>query len=235
VIQGDNYTLYQGDCLDILPTLAAGSVGAVITDPPYGIGLSNHAAGKERRDDWDTIIGDESQEVGRAVIEWADNLYLPMVCFASPWLPWPGKWRNLVVWDKGGAVGGGGDTAVCLKRTWELIQVKNNRFVSSRYESVWRRYINPQDTSLHIAQKPIDLMERLIEAFTSPADVILDPFMGSGSTGVACVRTGRKFIGIEVDPGYFEIAHTRIANAAGDFTLTPRERASGQMTLFEAD
>ena len=73
--------------------LEAGSVDAVVTDPPYGIALENHARGKERRDrDW-TIAGDNDQAVGQKVIDWADFSGICTVAFASPSLPWPGKWQ----------------------------------------------------------------------------------------------------------------------------------------------
>jgi len=118
------------------------------------------------------------------------------------------------VWDKGGAVGGGGDVATCLKRTWELIQVaRNGRMNGNRNGSVWRFPIVPQHSKEHIAAKPVELMCELIERFTQPGDTILDPFMGSGTTGVACVKTGRNFIGIEIDKGYFDIAQKRIEEA----------------------
>ena len=65
----------------------------------------------------------------------------------------------------------------------------------------------------HKSQKPQALMAELVEKYTKPGDTILDPFMGSGTTGVACVQTGRNFIGIEIDAGYFEIAQRRIAEA----------------------
>jgi site-specific DNA-methyltransferase (adenine-specific) len=77
-------------------------------------------------------------------------------------------------------------------------------------------------------------MEYLIKTYTNEGDKVLDFTMGSGTTGVAAMRTGRCFIGIELDPDYFAIAETRIKNAAGDFVRTEKEKAAGQMALFEA-
>jgi len=74
------------------------------------------------------------------------------------------------------------------------------------------KYMN-NGSKYHPWQKPVKLLERIIKASSNPGDTILDPFMGSGTTGVACVQTGRNFIGIEIDPGYFEIAKKRIAEA----------------------
>lgn len=204
--------LYLGDCRTILPTL--GDVGALVTDPPYGISLRNGDVDGHRSARWDSIIGDESADLGEAAIEWARQRQLPVVAFASPWKPWSGRWRNLVVWDKGGAVGGGGDIDTCLKRSWELIQIWNtDNIAGGRCESVWRYPIVPGDTAEHIAKKPDDLMQRLLDVFIDDRRIVCDPFMGVATTGVACVRTGRKFIGIEIDENYFNIAVRRIREA----------------------
>ncbi len=72
----------------------------------------------------------------------------------------------------------------------------------------------PNIKRVHPTQKPVALMRRIINDYTEPGDLILDPFCGSGTTGVACVQTGRRFIGIEIDEGYADIARARIANAA---------------------
>lgn len=214
--------LILGDCLDILPTLAAGSVDAVVTDPPYGIAIDNHGqAGRNRC----LIAGDHDGAAGLSVLRWTEDCDVPAIFFASPRRPWPGQWRNLIVWDKGGAVGGGGDLSTCLKLTWELIQVARNRMLGcGRDTSVWRHVVTQRDFPYHTCQKPVDLMERLIKSFTEPDTTVLDPFMGSGTTGVACVKTGRNFIGIEIDPTYFAIAERRIAEAQAQLAM-PMEAA----------
>ena len=79
--------------------------------------------------------------------------------------------------------------------------------------------VQPTDSPLHPAQKPLALLTYLIEKATQPEDTVLDPFMGSGTTGVACVQTGRRFIGIEIDPKYYEIAQRRIAEAEAQLRL----------------
>lgn len=99
--------------------------------------------------------------------------------------------------------------------------VTNERF----YKSVLKfsnggKYISD---SIHQTKKPITLMEHIIKMYTSPGETVLDPFMGSGSTGVACIQTGRKFIGCELDTGFFDIAQKRIQNAVDNY----------QHTLFE--
>ena len=210
--------LYLGDCLEILPTLP--KVDAVITDPPYGIALRNGDVDGHRSDSWDSITNDHDQTFGIATLGWARAQGCTVAAFASPWKPWPGTWRNLIAWDKGGAVGGGGDIATCLKRSWELLQVWNPLpYVGPRLESVWRFPLTPSDMSDHIAAKPVPLMSRVISVFGG--ETVLDPFMGSGTTGVACMNLGRRFIGIEIEPKYFAIACERIENAQRQARLLP--------------
>jgi DNA modification methylase len=207
------WQVIHGDALAELPTLTG--IDAIVTDPPYGIALRNGDVDGHRSDRWDRIAGDETQAAGIAVLEWARPLGVPVVAFASPWKPWPGRWRNQIVWDKGGAVGGGGDIATCLKRSWELVQVWNpGPIFGPRAESVWRFPIVPSDTTDHICAKPVALMVRLLNTFVPAGATVLDPFCGSGTTGVACMQTGRNFIGVEIDAGYCEIARRRIAEAA---------------------
>lgn len=218
-----------GDCMEILPTL--GKFDAVVTDPPYGIALRNGDVDGHRSKRWNSIYGDESQEIGEAALCWAFQNTSTVIAFASPEKPWSGRWRNRIVWDKGGAVGGGGDIATCLKRSWELIQVWNpNPIRGPRAESVWRFPIVPSDTAEHIAAKPVDLVLRLLETFC--ADSILDPFMGSGTTGVACIKTGRQFTGIEIDEKYYDIAVRRCREAWGDGSLFDDKAVAESRELF---
>jgi DNA modification methylase len=209
VVLSDSVTIILGDCREVLPV----ECDAVVTDPPYGIGLSNNDVDGHRRDADYALHGDEDQAAGQFALDWAASAGKPLVAFASPWKPWPGQWRNLIVWDKGGAVGGGGDIKTCLKRTWELIQVaRNEPLRGGRDESVWRIPATPQDTKDHICAKPVRLMSAVLMQFTGDGQTVLDPFMGSGSTGVACIRTGRRFVGIEIDPAHFATARARLEN-----------------------
>ena len=212
--QDEHVILYHGDCREILPTIAA---DVLVTDPPYGIALANHDGGGARSDRSFGVIGDHSQEIGEAVISWATERNMPAVIFASPFAPWRGSWRNLIAWDKGGAVGGGGDISTCLKRSWELIQIaRNGPMNGQRDESVWRHVVVPDDSAFHVCAKPIGLMMRLIARFTSQNDTIFDPFAGSGSTLIAAADLNRKAIGIEIEERYCEIAARRLASRTGN-------------------
>jgi tRNA G10 N-methylase Trm11 len=205
-----------GDALKLTASDFAG-VFAVVTDPPYGIGLQSHCKRgvKDRKAEYN-VVGDDSQRAGNHVLSVARAARVPVIAFfASPWKPWPGKWRNLIVWDKGGGTGFGGDTAKCLRRTWELIQVDNNsKITDGRPESVWRATFSNAIFKHHPCAKPVSLLKRLISTFVDQENaLVFDPFMGSGSTGVACAELGLPFRGLEIDPIYCEAATRRIKKA----------------------
>jgi DNA modification methylase len=197
-----NATLYLGDCAEILPTL--GKVDAVVTDPPYGIG---EAAGKNKRrgnlaaakdygdDQWDDKpVDDRVIQLIRQMSGWqiifGGNYYLlpPTKC----WL----------VWDKENT----GDFADA-----ELAWTNLNKAVRlKRY--MWNGMLraNKEPRGDHPTQKPVGIMEWCISHLPDNSQTILDPFMGSGTTGVAAMNLQRKFIGIEREQKYFDIACKRI-------------------------
>jgi len=236
--------IYHGDCREVLPQLPKGWCSscaceladesilaihlagcakvrpywdAIVTDPPYGISLENHAAGRERRTETYRIEGDDSAAVGNFIIKASENAGFPIIIFASPWQPFSGKWRNLIAWDKGPAVGGGGDTGLCLKRSWELIQTARTRLNGSRDESVLRYWITPQDTEIHVARKPVELMSYLLAKLTAKEDAILDPCCGSGATLEAAKKLRQRAIGIEIEERYAEIAAKRLSQEVFNF------------------
>lgn len=203
--------LYHGDCLEILPTLER--VDAVLTDPPYGIGMDQGMGGggtdstgrwarkpKIYSAGWDYARPDRSTfekilSLSLSAIIWGGN-------FFADSLPAGGKW---FFWDKLNSMPSYSDGEMA----WSNIHgcsVKKFTRCSSGPASArdGGRY--------HPTQKPVDLMEWCL-GFMPSATTILDPFMGSGTTGVACVNLGRKFIGIEIDQKYFDIACRRIEQA----------------------
>lgn len=200
-----NATLYLGDCRYILPTLP--KVDAVITDPPYGIGAS---AGTGKYGRKRVGVGED--------LGWDDAIpsedLLSMVCaaaaravvFGGNYFPLPPS-RNFLVWDKGAGFKGR-DFAECEMAwcSWD-----GNARVLSHDPLARGDYRNGNKE--HPTQKPIGVMEWAIGHVPEPSNVILDPFMGSGTTGVACMNLGRKFIGIEREPKYFDIACRRIEDA----------------------
>jgi site-specific DNA-methyltransferase (adenine-specific)/modification methylase len=199
-------TLYLGDCAEVLPTL--GQVDAVVTDPPYGIGES---AGKNKsrnklavakdygNDDWDkSPISDDLMSLvvaaGRKAIVFGGNYYAmpPTKC----WL----------VWDKENGENDFADAELAWTNLDKAVRLK-------RY--MWNGMLraNKEPRGDHPTQKPIGIMEWCISHLPNDSQTILDPFMGSGTTGVAAVKMGRKFIGIEREPKYFDIACQRIETA----------------------
>jgi hypothetical protein len=228
-VVGHDYQLIRADCRVCLDDgrVPWGSVAAVITDPPYGRSLRNngrtgtrpltssHRPGGNIRGDRDwTIAGDRDQSLAVEVATWLDGKKICSAFFCSPYSPLPGVWRNILAWDKGGAVGAGGDPGTCWMRTFELVYVRHNRRLNgSRDQGILRYPVSPnfrKDFQYHPAQKPVPLLKYLVEKLTQPGELVVDPFMGSASTCVACLETGRKFIGIEVDPTVFAVAVERV-------------------------
>ena len=202
-----NATLYLGDCLEILPTLP--KVDAVITDPPYGISFEKGAGGhgaqpKERRRDYGPMTGDDkpfdpSPFLNWPCVLWGANHYAQKLPHGR-WLAW-NKLGYLEPWDSFSDV----------EFAWH-----NKRGADRIFSLLWKGLCQGEklDNGLrgHPTQKPVALMTWCIEQAGKPG-VILDPYIGSGTTGVAAVQMGRKFIGIEIDPRYFDIACRRIEDA----------------------
>jgi len=216
----------EGDALEVLSRLPAGVRAAtyfVVSDPPYGIGLDSHSEGscmdgtQRRRKRPTRIAGDDGLEAAVAVLEWAEPRRIAACLFASPYRPLPGEWRNVLVRDKGPAVGGGGDPKKCWKRTAELVYVRGNGDLrEGRDEAVLRFPVGTgEDFAFHPCQKPVPLLRYLIRQLTWPGDTIIDPFAGSGTTGVAAIAEGRKAILIEKEPKYAGICRRRVAEAMG--------------------
>jgi site-specific DNA-methyltransferase (adenine-specific) len=193
--------LILGDCREVLPTLA--EVCAVVTDPPYGLGDKLDGAGAssewgllygEGAPDWDKEVSDalpEAIALGRDAIVWGGNYYdLP-------------PRRGWLIWDKMQEhTSGHGELA------WTTLDqpVRTYRYARAQLASEGKE---------HPTQKPLRLMKWCL-GFLPSAQTILDPYMGSGTTGVAATHLGKAFIGIEREERYFEIACRRIREANGD-------------------
>ena len=197
--QSGDVTLYLGDCLEVLPTLAAGSVDAVVTDPPYGVGFeyASHEDNRGAFPVWLARWFPEFRRVARNIILTPGITHL----FDYPAPDWT------CAYFKPGSTRHNGFGSF---NEWEpiLIYGKVQTMTDAKRFPDCVNHIKGQIG--HPCPKPLNVFRWLVE-MTGAA--ILDPFMGSGTTGVACVQTGRKFIGIEIDPGYFEIAKRRIEQA----------------------
>jgi len=203
-------TLIQADCRDVLPLLP--KVDAVVTDPPYGIGVDvamakqsgtkygNAAAAKRTYEatDWDNAP--PSDELIAAVVahgKWA-------VVFGGNYFGLPAS-RCWLVWDKENGSNAFADAELAWTNLDKPVRVKRH---------MWNGMLRKgqEERSEHPTQKPVGVMQWVIDQ-TPDAETILDPFMGSGTTGVAAVQMGRDFIGIEMEPRYFDIACKRIEDA----------------------
>jgi len=193
-------TLYPGDCRDILPTL--GKVDAVVTDPPYGIGASA-GTGKYGRLKVNSDLQWDNEPPSVELMETV-RLTAPLcLIWGMNYFQLPPT-RRYLVWDKGAGFKGR-DFAEC-ELAW--CSVDGNATIYQRDPLARKDYAGKE----HPTQKPVAVMQWSIAAL-GDANTILDPFMGSGTTGVAAVQMQRDFIGIEREPAYFDIACRRIEDA----------------------
>jgi site-specific DNA-methyltransferase (adenine-specific)/modification methylase len=213
----DDVTLYNADCLDIMRSLPP--VDAVVTDPPYGIahpcnfrqrGRSNLAV----CNDFPDVVGDNVPfdpapilALDVPTVLWGANHYANKLPPSGGWLVWDKERPDDL------------DQATC-ELAWTNC-IKGVR----RFRYLWNGMMKAGEwgESYHPTQKPVALMKWVMTLRWMPESgaTVLDPYMGAGSTGVACVRTGRRFIGIEIDPTYFRIAERRIAEAQLQPSLLP--------------
>ena len=217
IVRIGDATLYHADCRDIMPTLP--KVDAVITDPPYGLGIDGQKE-SVRRDGsqlrkhheklgWDKAIPDSGlmQAVlaaGHQHIVWGGNYFSDDLPSSRGWLVWFKGQTGLTMSD--------GELA------WTSLQIP------LRVKNLHRTHLW-QESPEHPTQKPTELMEWCL-SFVPDAKTILDPFMGSGTTGVAAMNLQRSFIGIEREPKYFDIACERIERAYAQGKLFQPEQAT---------
>lgn len=216
-------TLINGDALTVLRQMEAESVNFIITDPPYGVDFQSGRVEKARRKD--KIANDKSP-----FIWWLYDAFRVLtvggglLCFS--------RWdvqqvfidamkiagfsvKSVIVWDR--VVHGMGDSKSTFAPRYDtcIFAVKGSyAFPNGRPADVIQsQRINGADLR-HPNEKPLDLMRRLIEATTKPNDLILDPFAGSGTTLVAALQSGRRYIGVELSPQHYETAQRRLYEAA---------------------
>lgn len=229
-------TLHLGDAFDILPKL--GPVDAIITDPPYG--QHTHENARTTRNgspapliDFDSMT--EEQFVGFCA---------HAVQLARRWVILSCEWRYVAsleraglplvrfgIWHKlGGAPQFSGDRP---GTGWEAIAILHRegrkRWNGGGHHAVWVCHIEHGE---HPTQKPLPLLLDWVKNFTDEGETVLDPFMGSGTTGLACLKLGRKFIGVEKRQDYFDAACRRIADAHRQPDLFRREDADPEQGVL---
>ena len=217
------WCVVHGDCADVLPTLPV--LDAVVTDPPYGIG---EAAGKNKSRssaavsrDYGNADWDDEAPSGE-LIELVRSKGIKQVLFGGNYFVLPPA-RCWLVWDK---LNGSNDFADC-ELAWTNLD-RAVRRLAYRWHGMIRE--NNEERGQHPTQKPVGVMQWVLGLATDPDDLVLDPFAGSGTTGVACLRLGRRFIGIEKDAKYAAIAQERLAAEVSGLSL--RDARAGQLPMF---
>lgn len=219
--------MWRGDCLDVMRGLDLETFALVIADPPYGVaertdrkakGRSNAAASN----DFAAVLGDDKPfdpapfvALPRVVL-WGANHFASRLPDASCWL----------AWDK--RDGGTPDDNADAELAWTNLTGPVRLFTH-----LWRGMIKASEKTerrLHPTQKPVALMRWILERWTKPGDLILDPYAGSAPVGVACIQTGRRYVGVELAPEHYATACERL-QAEEDGSTIQASRA-GQLALL---
>jgi DNA modification methylase len=216
-------TLHNGDCLEVMKSIPDSSVDAIITDPPYNIARKNNFATMGRAGidfgEWDknadifSYINECSRVLnknGSFIVfnDWKNlgdiSRYAENQGFET---------KDMIRLEKSNPMPRNRDRRYITDYECAIWFVKKNaKWVFNRQDDKYQRpkFVASIESGLHPTQKNLSLMESLVKIHTNSNDIVLDPFMGSGTTGVACRRLDRNFIGIELDEGYFDIATKRI-------------------------
>lgn len=199
-------TIYNQDCLEGLKALPDKSIDLILTDPPYGKkadkGTNGFGAAKNRRyaGGWDKEA--PPQQVFNEIFRVAKNLIIFGGNYFGNMLPTSNCW---IFWDKKGDIAFQNPFAdgeliyTTFKKPVKKIVFRQQGFIT-----------DSKDKRYHPTQKPTELVQMLIEQFTEPGQIVCDPFLGSGTTAVAAVKTGRHYIGYEINPDYFQICCDRL-------------------------
>jgi len=198
--------IIQGDCLEVMRELPDKSVDMVLTDPPYGIGISNKVGGNNKalandygEQDWDDDIPskecfEEMFRISKNQIIFGGNYFVEYLTNSSCW----------IVWDKDNT----GNFADC-----ELAWTSFNsavRKIKHRWNGMLQEDMKNKESRWHPTQKPLRVMEWILHNYSEEGQIILDPFLGSGTTAIACKNLKRKYIGIEISEDYCKIAQDRL-------------------------
>jgi DNA modification methylase len=213
-------TLILGDCLEVLPTLAAGSVDAVVTDPPYGCGKAEWDGG------FPVAWYLEARRIGGlvATITGSSGLKDSIAMVGSDFV------GCIAAWNRNGCTRGSLGFG-----NWLAVVVSCSR---PRRGQDFFSFSIVGDMPDHPSPKPAEFMVRLVERVTEPGATVLDPFLGSGTTLVAAELLGRRGIGIEISPEYFDVACRRVEDATKQprlFSLSESERGEPPPALFGAE
>lgn len=221
--------LICGDCLEEMKNIPDKSIDLIVTDPPYLIKYKTNYRKNKKHRFCNEILNDDNYDLIRNYIKECyrilkENSAMYMFCscdkvdfFKRQLEEANFKIKNMIIWVKNNWTAG--DLKAQFGKQYEIIFLVNKGrkcFNGKRITDVWNfnRVVGKQQ--FHQNQKPIDILEQCIKKHSNEGDVVFDGFMGSGSTGVACVNTNRDFIGIELDENYFNISKERILESKGE-------------------
>ena len=214
--QTDRGVLFCADCFEILPLLKKESVDLVLTDPPYGIrrdrgfegfgGFGKPIARRQYDNTWD--LGRPSKIYFIEILRTSKNAIIFGGNFFADILPQGNHW---IVWDKLNTMPSFGDCELL----WT--NIKRNSVKKIVYE--YNGLLGKEQQRWHPTQKPVALIQKLLKTYSPKDDLVLDPFLGSGTVAVACERLGRRWIGIEISEDFCEIAKKRILKEANQGKL----------------
>lgn len=250
VIIGD-CRLILGDCLEVLPLL--GKVDAVVTDPPYEAVMQNKwgvlsrqaPSSHVRHEALGFAAIDEVRKGVAEAVKLACSGWGIFFCMAEGVRAWRdeieasgAKYKRAMVWIKPDAMpqfNGQGPSVGHEMMVSAWYGPGHSRWNGGGKPGTFIYNKNTPGGGEHPTQKPVPLLSEIVHLFSFQGDLVCDPFMGSGTTGVACVKLGRRFIGIEIDEGYFDIACRRIreAYAQPDMLVEAQKAAPEQLGLLE--
>lgn len=201
----DGITIYNADCRDVLPTIDPASVALLLTDPPYGMSLdtdyASRSGGKraDLRKSYPPVHGDDRPFDPAPLLRFS-RLVLFGANFYADKLPASGSW---LVWNRCSH-----SNAADAELAWTNLGGTVRMFTHA-----WDGFARSSENSLHLhpTQKPVALMRWILERWTKPGDLILDPYMGSGPIAAAAYQLGRRYIGVELVPEYCQAAINRLA------------------------
>ena len=212
-----NIILKQGDCLELMKELPDESVSLILTDIPYGeVNRDSNGLRNLNKKDADTFNMNINQICSEFIRITSGSIYIfcgtEQVSEIRKNLVKEGLSTRLIIWEKTNPSPMNGETIWLSGIECCVYGKKKGGTFNGFCNNTVLRY-STQHSKLHPTQKPIKLFEELIKKSSNESDTILDPFMGSGTTGVACVQLNRNFIGYEISPDYFKIAEKRISEA----------------------
>ena len=209
--------LYCGDCLEIMPEMQDKSVDLVLTDPPYGIGESNEKNASRgnlaRPTDYGSYTWDRNKVEPECIAQMIRTSKNQIIFGGNYYGSTLGDTSCYLVWNKDNT----GDFADC-----ELAWTSFNsavRIIKWRWNGFLQEDMKHKETRYHPTQKPVPVFTWILANYSKDDMLVFDPFLGSGTTAIACIKTGRRCIGIEKEPKYFDLSVKRIKDELAQLNL----------------